>query len=340
MRETTIFQLSVISSRLFHVHWINMGTDIAETESATPDSRYVSTAQVAKAIGVSVTTVKRWVDEGILPAHRTPGGHRKLFMTDVLRLVRQGSLPAADFSQLIPRSKNVNLRDSESIRAQLLEAVLAPDSELVKALLFGAYQSGFSMELLADSVISPVMTRIGHDWEMGRLEVMHEHRATQALMAVLYEMRGQLRIASDGDRPVAVGGAPESDHYILPSLLAKLVLLDCGWDAINLGPHTPMSAFETAIAEIKPSLLWLSVMHLEDSEKFLSDYRSMYQFAERNGIAVAVGGRGLNEVIRRQMPYTTYGDNLSQLAAFARNLHPVASRPKRGRPSGSSLDRE
>ncbi len=72
--------------------------------------------------------------------------------------------------------------------------------------------------------------------------------------------------------------------------------------------------------------------HLPAEKEFLEGYRKLYQQAEKAGVAVAVGGRALVEPIRSQIPYTTYGDGLSHLAAFARSLNPRPGLPRRGRP--------
>ena len=309
-----------------------------QSDPSVPNSseaRYASTLQVAKALGLSVTTVKRWVDEGILPAHRTVGGHRKLLMADVIRLAREGNLPQADLSQLLPKPLDVDLADPAAIRDQLIVAVEKLDAELVRTLIYGAYHQGYPIEALADQAIAPAMHYVGQQWEMGKMPIAHEPRATQAIVTALYELKSQLRIQVDQERPVAIGGAPESDHSILASLLAKLVLLDSGWNAINLGPHTPMSAFTDAVDELHPQLVWISVSHLDDIEAFLRNYAEFYKYADKRGIAVAVGGYGLTEAIRSKMPYTTYGDGLSHLAAFAKMLHRLPSRPRRGRPGSS-----
>lgn len=48
------------------------------------ESKLLSSAEFAKAIGVSLTTIKRWDKEGILRAYlRTPSGFRKYLPSQV-----------------------------------------------------------------------------------------------------------------------------------------------------------------------------------------------------------------------------------------------------------------
>ncbi len=176
------------------------------------------------------------------------------------------------------------------------------------------------------------MGRLGHGWETDRIEVWQEHRGTQLCAAALYDLKDELEGRAEDRRPIAIGGAPEGDPYLLATLLAQLSLLDAGWAPVNLGPNTPLESLAKAMRELRPRLVWLSVSYLEDSGKFLGMYRELYQAAERIGVAIAVGGQALVGPIRSAMPYTTYGDGLVHLAAFARTLHPRPKPPRRGRP--------
>ncbi len=295
-------------------------------------SDYISTMLAAKALGVSLSTVKRWVDDGVLPAHRTAGGHRKLLRAEVLALARQGELPRRDLTGLSVASFGDEPLDLNSLSTALLSAVLRGDGAEVSALIGRAYHSGIAIEALSDQVVAPVMTEVGHDWETARIEVWHEHRGTQLVAAALYELKDELEARAERKRPLAIGGTPQGDPYMLATLLAQTVLLDAGWEAVNLGPNTPLASLTSAMRELRPRMVWLSVSHLEKSADFLRVYREFYHSAEQMGVAVAVGGQALVEPIRSAMLYTTYGDGLQHLAAFARTLHPRPKPPRRGRP--------
>lgn len=296
---------------------------------------YVSTNSVAKALGVSVSSVKRWVDEGVLPAQKTAGGHRKLLLADVLELARRGDLLHVDLSYLTAGEggrRQAQTLSLVELADQLHGALRAGDVDQSRTLIHGAFRRGASVEALADHAIGPVMERIGRDWEKGRIDVMEEHRASQMCAAALYELKATLEKRAGKNRPRAVGGSPPRDFSVLPTLLAQMVLIDAGWEAINLGPNTPFQSFAKAIRELRPRLLWLSVCHLDDEKDFIERYRELYHRAEKAGVAVAIGGRALGEPLRAAIPYTTYGDGLSHLAAFARTLHRPPNRPRRGRP--------
>ena len=299
---------------------------------ANDRSQYLSTPHAAAALGVSVSTVKRWVDEGILPAHRTAGGHRKLLRAEVLALARQGDLPRADLSALSGLSAKNLETDLDTATIGLEKALLEGRGAEVNAIIRRIYSSGVAIEDLADRVIAPALAMVGHDWEAGKIDVWQEHRGTQLCAAALYDLKEHLEARAEKKRPMAIGGAPEGDPYLLPTLLAQYVLLDAGWEAVNLGPNTPLTSLAKAVKELQPRLLWISVTYLDNPAAFMESYKELYRVAERQGVAVAAGGRALQESLRSAIPYTTYGDGLTHLAAFARTLHPRPKRPPRGRP--------
>jgi len=295
-------------------------------------SLYLSTLQTAAALGVSVSTVKRWVDEGVLPAQRTPGGHRKLLRAEVLALARQGNLPHGDLAALSPELAIDPSVDLEAAVIRLGKALLQGQGTEVRAIIRRAYAAGVAVETLADQLIKPALAKVGHDWETARIDVWQEHRGTQLCAAALYDLKNELESRAERNRPVAVGAAPAGDPYLLPSLLAQCVLLDAGWEAVNLGPNTPLLSLTKSLKTLRPRLLWLSVSYLHQKTAFLESYRELYRVAERQGVAVAIGGQALTRAIRSAIPYTTHGDGLSHLVAFARTLHPRPKPPRRGRP--------
>jgi excisionase family DNA binding protein len=57
------------------------------------DQQWLTLSQAADALGVHPTTLRRWADNGDIPAYLTPGGHRRFRSADIQ--ARIGAPPAA-----------------------------------------------------------------------------------------------------------------------------------------------------------------------------------------------------------------------------------------------------
>lgn len=289
--------------------------------------RLLSPRELAQALGVSESSLKRWVDAGKIVASRTDGGHRKIALPEAVRFIRETGAP-------VPHPEVLDL---PALAAAQPGAVTADDSLLghlergeaqaARGWLLARYLAGASIAELADGPVRAAMHAIGELWRHDERGVFLEHRATEVCLAALGYLRGTLDEPT-ADAPLALGGAPEDDPYRLPTVLASMVAVEAGLRAINLGPDTPIAAMHHAIAAHHPRLVWLSATGRLAPQR-ARDLAHWIASLPRT-VTVVVGGRSA-DAIAAAHPAVRRVETMSDLALIARRLaaavQPAVSAP-------------
>ncbi|MBT8492762.1 MAG: helix-turn-helix domain-containing protein, partial [Deltaproteobacteria bacterium] len=73
---------------------------MASGKSGSDPDELLTTRQAAEIVGVGTTSIKRWSDEGKLPAIKTAGGHRRYRRRDVEQLISDQSAGPTLHTQL------------------------------------------------------------------------------------------------------------------------------------------------------------------------------------------------------------------------------------------------
>lgn len=215
--------------------------------------RLLSPRDLARALGVSESSLKRWVDAGKIVASRTEGGHRRIEFGEAMRFIREAGIRLAH-----PELLELSVTPESERETRLLDHLLDGDAPATLRWLTTRYLAGTSIAALADGPIRDAMYRIGDLWRHDPGGVYLEHRATDGCLNAVGQLRSLIE-PPPPNSPIALGGAPSGDPYLLATQLAALVVSEAGLRPINLGPDTPPEAFERAIADCRPALVWLSI---------------------------------------------------------------------------------
>jgi excisionase family DNA binding protein len=290
----------------------------------------LKTRQVAEALGVSVSTIKRWVDSGALRATRTVGRHRLIRLSEALRFARSQGLPHANLELLVGAGTTHLGTIDDQVRVTLTTALREGRTREAKAMIHSAYASAQSAVALADQLIRPVMERIGHGWMVGALDIFHEHQASLIVATALMDLIDRTASSTVKAPPLVLGAAPEGDPYLLAGLLAELILREEGWEVRNLGVNLPLRSLANAVLEFWPRMVYLSASYLPDEDRFVREYASFYETAAAHDVAVILGGQALRPEVRARLVFASFGDRMTHLSEFARRLHPVSGASANG----------
>ena len=282
----------------------------------------LSPRDLARALGASESSLKRWVDGGLIVAQRTPGGHRRITVAEALRFVRErhATLVHPEMLGLRARAGARTTLGLSNLGTALRDALVADDAPTAHALLAEAWLGGESLAALGDVPIREAFDAIGELWLNGPDGIVREHRAVRICLDGLRLLAERMPEPAADSVVTAVGGAPSGDPYLLGTLLTWLTLRENGLRAVDLGSDVPDAALLTAVDLYHPKVLWLSLSSDDAARALAQRLEPLLMALRERDVPLVIGGRcrWTAAEAASTRPAVVYLESLRDLAAFAR----------------------
>ena len=196
----------------------------------------LTSQDVARLLGVGVSSVNRWADSGLLSHTRTPGGHRRFRRLDVDVFSDKGS------DRSPPKVGRPETAGSEWIDLLTSDAGV----HAVQGRLLTERDRLGGWPAVA-TVLGAEIARVGALWAEGRLTVLQEHIVSERLSRALARCGEGLSLAADAPR--ALLATAEDEDHTLGLSLTELCLRDLGWSVVWSGRRTPTEDLRKAVLD-------------------------------------------------------------------------------------------
>lgn len=255
---------------------------------------HFSPPELARMLSVHESTVKRWIDKGLLKATRTPGGHRRVSAEDIQQFMRTQSV-ARTSSYVLARAAREKDSPERSLRYYNLH--VAYKKHEARTHLISLYLSLGSVREVLEAVVLPALVEIGLAWHRGDIDIADEHRMTFLMRGDLHALESLIPEPSADANTALLACVPGDNHELSLQLLSVL-LKECGWRSVVLGINVPAQevirvACNTPIATI----LLTKLFHAHDTRSYVHNVRSHVPTT----VPILCGGGGWQPAEQRQI---------------------------------------
>lgn len=284
-------------------------------------NEFFTVSSVARRIGVAPATLRTWdLRYGLGPSHHEPGTHRRYSPKDLARLTLMRNLicsgvSASEAAQSALSSKvslasiksepsSVNAppgiapTDDDHVNA-LYRSAKSLDSALLESALKKLIQE-FGVVDAWQSVIAPLLHKVGQRWADTGDEIEVEHLLSEVLKKVLHTPAISKPVNS---RPVVLACVGEEHHSLALHALAA-ALAERKIESYFLGSRTPLEALCQVVKRSAPPAIFLWAQLPENGE--VKYFQSIPKV--RPAPRIVLGGPGWS---RDECSSVTFADDLS-----------------------------
>ncbi|MCB9089775.1 MAG: cobalamin B12-binding domain-containing protein [Calditrichae bacterium] len=261
--------------------------------------RHFNSIEVARILGVNVSTVKRWTEEGKLECIKTAGGHRKFLMAHLGDYVKNykkkhtiiNLFPMEDENDL-QISYRILKHDYPFLIDYVVTQALESRLEKVQQVLNGLYLGQHPLHKIYDRLITPALHRLGQMWHNDELSIIEEHFGSQTIRDSLIRLQGIISIPSEKiGRAICLNLSTEL-HDIALKMVANILELR-GYQVYFSGQFTDIFKIEYAFEKFRPERIYLSCTWVEDLEKTQAELEKILKNCDIYNTSMYLGGQGV-----------------------------------------------
>ena len=274
--------------------------------------------QIAQMLDVNESTIKRWVDKGLLNATVTKGGHRRIYQDDLFAFKETSNFNKKN--TYILRGHNTH-KKSQEIWRDYYNLLLADYNKKAGAIIVNQFLRNVPIIKIVEQIIFPALTYVGDEWASGNIEIHDEHRISFYIREQLIALN-QLIPEPRGKRRVILACA-SGDWHEIPLQVSALILKTYGFKTIVLGVNTPEREIIEASKKWAANIIVVIKIYKENRKnEHLSKLES---YIKKNKSLLIYGGNGWSKqwhqiINKNNRKYIKHFGNIDLLDKEAKKL--------------------
>lgn len=262
--------------------------------------QYFNSLDAAKILGVNVSTIKRWTDEGKLECIKSIGGHRKFTMDHFAEFLGKNNKKISKIN-VFPIENDSDLELSHHILKgnydflvdYVLEQAFLGNRNRVQHIMNGLYLSQYPLFEIYDNLVTHVLHKIGDLWVNNIKSVTEEHIASQTIRDSIIRLQGIIRIPKQSKGNVICLNLYNEMHDIALKMVEHILEMK-GYRVLFSGQMTPLVDMEQVFSTFQPQQIYISSTIVDDLQESQNEFDEICRLSEIHGASVFIGGRGFD----------------------------------------------
>ena len=287
--------------------------------------RYLNSNDVAKILGINISTLKRWTENGTIECTKTVGGHRKFTMQNVRNYYKNHKtadkniglglefLKHKKIYQLISKNK------FKELAKILAESSLESDDLTVSTIINGAYMKYIQVEKICDEIVEPASTIVENSLRQGYISHLESFISRKVITRAVEGLNHNKPNGSfNGKSALCINF--EDNLPDLGVVMSEIILRHSGYNVFNSGSHADLGNLKLVVEKKQVDLILFYLCNMQccmatvkaNLARTKLQCSEIISLAQHLGVSVIFGGTGLqflpNLVTNVDTTFVKYSD--------------------------------